>query len=100
MQLTLKKAKIRMISYFSWYEFDKAVEHIATNEVISLRHVMPESWEFRHLIKNAPKIIEFLEKGIAEGKFSQEVVDSIFEKMNPFIGSHIVRDPNGGGAGK
>ena len=29
MQLTLKKAKIRMISYFSWYEFDKAVEHIA-----------------------------------------------------------------------
>lgn len=78
----------------------EAVEHIATNEVISLRHVMPESWEFRHLIKNAPKMIEFLENGITEGKFSQEVVDSIFEKMNPFIGSHIVRDPNGGGAGK
>ena len=29
MQLTLKKAAIRMISYFSWNEFDKAVEHIA-----------------------------------------------------------------------
>lgn len=85
-----------------WLEgvLEEAVEHIATNEVISLRHVMPESWEFRHLIKNAPKIIQFLENGIAEGKFSQEVVDGIFERMNPFIGSHIVRDPNGGGAGK
>ena len=92
----------RLTSKDQWLRtvLEEAVEHIATNEVISLRHVMPESWEFRHLIKNAPKIIEFLEKGIAEGKFSQEVVDSIFEKMNPFIGSHIVRDPNGGGAGK
>jgi len=92
----------RLTSKDQWLRtvLEEAVEHIATNEVISLRHVMPESWEFRHLIKNAPKIIEFLEKGIAEGKFSQEVVDSIFENMNPFIGSHIVRDPNGGGAGK
>ena len=92
----------RLTSKDQWLRtvLEEAVEHIATNEVISLRHVMPESWEFRHLIKNAPKIIEFLEKGIAEGKFTQEVVDSIFEKINPFIGSHIVRDPNGGGAGK
>tara|TARA_B100000073_G_scaffold64850_2_gene47966 strand:+ start:353 stop:2884 length:2532 start_codon:yes stop_codon:yes gene_type:complete len=79
----------------------EAVEHIAADEVISLRHVMPESWEFRHLMKNAPKIIEFLENGVAEGKFTQEAVDSVFAKMNNFIGSHQVRDAvTGKGAGK